>query len=290
MTALRYISPAMASIAVILTLGGCSTSPTAKTTFTSVVEKCVSSNLSGPTGQVVFLGPNDYRPGDIFTRSMNANKEWVYSGQYEYSKLVPKEKHEEVVRRTDAGMVCNLNSDSSFSLDTAAEGAFKSAAIPISAKAGMKFQNGTISAIRAKNITLESIPYLEEYPKSLEILPEMHRARLAVKRGGYFIASAVLMVEEYTIEVKYGPTFDAIAEANASISGDDSKSLKASIGIKAKDAHTLVYTIPQKTAIAIVARGLNPDFSIQSVGGSSASKEKIEATAAHLENRSKYTQ
>jgi hypothetical protein len=256
------------TLSVCAALEGCATTTSE---FLNMVKECVPENVQGSDGQVVFLGPNPYRPGDLFTRAQNTSGEFIYDGQYQYASLVDPTTANQVVYVSQTPVSCALSQDASIKLDAASDGAatLAKAAIPLSAKAKLSAGGGKVSNIKVENLYVDTISFLGPYESSLKSLAAGNPARKGIQDGGYFASTAVLITDGYSVDVTYGPTFDAKVEAHATIPASEKANLNGSLGITAKDQHTLTYTVKGKTPIAIVARPINKSsFRVQSVGGS----------------------
>ncbi len=254
-------------LASIVLLAGCAgPKQTTSTIFLDMATSCVAANLLGPAGAFVFFGPNDYRPGDLFTRSGLPNGKWNYDPRYQYSKQVDAKTLDDVVKAGTVPAECQIEQDKSynFSADLSGNAAVIAAAVPLSASAGLAMKGGKVENVKVSKLYIDTIPFFEPYSDSLKALPGAAPARLAVQNGGYFVATAILIAEGYSVDVKYGPEFDAKAAAQASLPASDKGNLKASVSVTVKDAQTLTFTVAGRTALALVARPIADDFRVQS--------------------------
>ena len=253
-------------VSVVLLAGCVSTKETTSTTFLAMATSCVATNLLGPAGAIVFFGPNDYRPGDLFERSGLPNGKWSYDPRYQYTKQVEAKTVEDVVKAGTVPAECLIGQDRSydFSADLSGNAIITAAAVPLSASAGLALKGGKVQSVKVSKLYIDTLPFFEPYSDSLRALPGGAPARLAVQNGGYFVATAVLIAEGYSVDVKYGPEFDAKAAAQASLPANDKGNLTANVNVTLKDAQTLTFTVAGRTALALVARPIAEDFKVQS--------------------------
>lgn len=192
--------------------------------------------------------------------------EWRYTPEFEYAKQIDASTLNGVVKSGTFPIVCDLTGNKSYGFDIAAQGnaILTAAALPLSANAEASLRNGKVSSISVSKLYIDGISFFQPYSDSLMALSPGAPVRSAVQGGGYYVATAVLVVDGYSVDVKYGPEFDANAAAQVMLASNDKDNLKADVKAQYKDAHTLTYTVPGRTAVAIVARPLGTDFKIQS--------------------------
>ncbi len=282
----------MSSVGITALLSGCPSwwrSPDVTTiqasSFEDMMASCLGENILGKQGQFVFLGPNQYSPGDFWTRGQNIKGVWVYTARRGYLTAVGKEEFDANVKRGTVPAGCSLKENTKLTFGAKLEAAFVSAAVPAAANAGLDFSTGTVKSIMAKKVYVSSVPYPDDYSDGLRKLPVGTPLRVALEGGGYYISSAILEVEGYTLELEYGPDFVAQVKANATVAQDASKGLKGEVKIEAKDTTTLLVTISDRVSLGAVFRPIGPDLSVLSaspvlVAGTANSPKVIAATVS----------
>ncbi|MGX5652711.1 hypothetical protein ACWKW4_20845 [Hydrogenophaga borbori] len=238
---------------------------TTSTTFLDMAKACIPENLLGPAGVLVFYGPNDYRPGDLFTRSGLPNGKWSYDPRIQYATLVDAATVSSVVKEGAVPAACEFgrNNSFSFSADVAGNSTVTVAAVPLAASAAVSLKGGKVATVRASKIYVDTLPFFEPYSESLIALPTAAPAKLAIQNGGYYVVTAVLVTEGYAVDVQYGPEVAANLGAQATLPASDKGNLKAEVGVSVKNSQTLTYTVQGKTALALVVRPISDTMRVQ---------------------------
>lgn len=249
---------------VIFALNGCATAPSTPKNFVALVEECIGPNWAGAAGQVVFLGPNDYRPGDMWTRAQAANGVWTYDPRATYADTVGADVAKSVISQGNTPITCNLDTNNQFKVNGTGEFSFLSAALPATATANFDYSNGSVTALKLGKVTIDSLHTFDPYTNSLRALSPLNTVSQAVKEGGYYVSSAIVFVEGYSVEVKYGSDVSAGLKGDAHLGADATKGLKAGVEVSKVDANTLQFSVPGKVALAAVFRPLSKTFEVQS--------------------------
>ncbi|PZP71573.1 MAG: hypothetical protein DI604_15060 [Delftia acidovorans] len=161
-----------AAVGLLPFLSGCP-QKTSNEKFLEMTRSCISPQLLGPSGEIVFFGPSEYRPGDVFKRAADASGTWRYSAEFEYAAQVEGPTLAKVVKPGSVPVECKLTQDASVQFDLGAEGnaTLTKAAVPLSASAGLSLKNGSVSSISAHKLFVDSVPYLQPYTESIASLP-----------------------------------------------------------------------------------------------------------------------